>query len=194
MNSKNYIFDDIPEEIDSNHIDPLIGQKTPVIKPKLDDTIPSILNLSSEASFQKRNKNSSFHIDNSKVNKNYVKYNSIIPIMHNNSNFNKIHCKALSNEVFTNPKVFNFLGSTQETEKSHKDEDDDNSSYYEGMNFDGIINFWNDNIHEENEENNKKVIIDDENGNIHENEIEEDINEGFNILNMLQKGKNKNKI
>ena len=35
----------------------------------------------------------------------------------------------------------------------------------------------------------KKIFIEDENGN--EKENEEDLYEGFNILNMLQKGKNK---
>ena len=189
MNSKNYIFDDISEEIETKQINPIIGPKTPVIKPKLDDTIPSLLNLSSEVSFQKQSKNDSFHKENSKVNKNYFKYNTLIQI-NNNSNFIKSHYKALSNEIFTNPKVFNFLGNTQETEKSHKEEDDNSSYYGDGMNFDGIINFWNDNINEEKENNKKKVFIDNENV----NELEEDINEGYNILSVLQKSKKKNKI
>ena len=185
----NYIFDHIPEETDTNKRNPIIGQKSPIIKPKLDDTIPSILNLSSEHSFQKPSKNGSFQIDNSEIKKNYIKYNSLFPMINNNSNFIKCHYKALSNEVFTNPKVFNFLGNAQEIEKSHNEQDDDNSSYYEGgMNLDGIINFWHDDIHEDKEENKKRVIIDYEN---EINDIEGDINEGFNILNMLQKAKKK---
>jgi len=191
MNSKNYIFDDIPEELDSNQINPFIGQKSPIIKPKLDDTIPSLLNLSEMSSLQKSNKNDSFninHIDDFKINKNYFKLNTVIPLFNNNPNFNKTHIKAYSNENFTNPQIFNFL-NIHEGEKSNKDEEDDNSSYYEGgLNFDGIINIWGDNNKEENDK--KKILIEDENGN--ENEIEEDFHEGFNILNMLQKGKNKN--
>ena len=191
MNSKNYIFDDIPEELDSNQINPFIGQKSPIIKPKLDDTIPSLLNLSEMSSLQKISKNDSFninHIDDFKINKNYSKLNTVIPLFNNNTNFIKTHNKANSNEIFSNPKIFNFLGNIHENEKSYKDEEDDNSSYYEGgLNFDGIINFWGDNNKEEN--NKKKVLIEDENGN--ENEIEEDLHDGFNILNMLQKGKNR---
>ena len=189
MNSKNYIFDDIPEELDSNQINPFIGQKSPIIKPKLDDTIPSLLNLSEMSSLQKASKNDSFninHTDDFKINKNYSKLNTVIPLFNNNTNFIKTHNKAYSNEIFSNPKIFNFLGNIHENEKSYKDEEDDNSSYYEGgINFDGIINFWGDNNKEEN--NKKKVLIEDENGN--ENEIEEDLHDGFNILNMLQKGK-----
>ena len=187
MNSKNYIFDDIhdiPEEAETNQINPIIGQKTPIIKPKLDDTFPSLLNLSSEVSFKMQSKNDSFYKENSKINKNYFKYNTLIPIINNNSNFIKCHNKALSNEIFANPKVFNFSGNTQEKEKSHKEEDDNSSYYGDGIIYDGIVNFWNENILEENE---KKVIIDDENRN--KNEIEEDFYEGYNILNMLQKGK-----
>ena len=191
MNSKNYIFDDIPEELDSNQINPFIGQKSPIIKPKLDDTIPSLLNLSEMSSLQKASKNDSFninHTDDFKINKNYSKLNTVIPLFNNNTNFIKTHNKAFSNEIFSNPKIFNFLGNIHENEKSYKDEEDDNSSYYEGgINFDGIINFWGDNNKEEN--NKKKVLIEDENGN--ENEIEEDLHDGFNILNMLQKGKNR---
>ena len=191
MNSKNYIFDDIPEELDSNQINPFIGQKSPIIKPKLDDTIPSLLNLSEMSSLQKASKNDSFninHTDDFKINKNYSKLNTVIPLFNNNTNFIKTHNKAFSNEIFSNPKIFNFLGNIHENEKSYKDEEDDNSSYYEGgINFEGIINFWGDNNKEEN--NKKKVLIEDENGN--ENEIEEDLHDGFNILNMLQKGKNR---
>ena len=198
MSSKNYISNDIPEEIDSKEINPINGQKSPIIKPKLDDTLPSILNLSSEmsTSLRRPSKNDSFHIDDFKINNNLFKFKSFIPLYNNNSTFIKCHCKASSNEIFTNPNIFNFL-NIKESEKNKKDEEDDNSSYYEGgLQFDDVINFWGDNNKEQNEENDeneknkKKVIIDYEDGN--ENE-QEDINEGFDILNMLQKGKKKNK-
>ena len=194
MNSKKYIFNGIQEEIDLNEINPINGQKSPIIKPKLDDTLPSILNLSSEmsTSLRKQSKNESFHIDDFKINNNLLKFNNFFQF-NSNSNFIKSHYKAYSNEVFGNPNTFNFL-NMKETEKNIKDEEEDNSSYYEGaIHFDEVINFWEDNNKEENEEdqekeeNKKKVIIDYEDQN--ENQIEEDINEGFDILNMLQKGK-----
>jgi len=193
MNSKKYIFDNIPEEIDSNQIDPIIGQKSPVIRPKLDDTIPSLLNLSSEmSSMQKTYKDDSFNMTN--FNKNYLKSNTIIPIFNNpKSKFIKSHYKSFSNEVFTNPKIFNV----QEKEKNNKNnEEDDDSSYYGGeLNFDGVINFWGDNNKEENEDGKKGLLIENEAGieNKIENVIEEDINEGYNILNMLKKEKMQNK-
>ena len=192
MNSKNYIFDDIPEELDSNQINLFIGLKSPIIKPKLDDTIPSLLNLSEMSSLQKSRKNDSFninHLDDFKINKNYSKLNTVIPLFNNNSSFTKTHNKAYSNEIFSNPKIFNFLENILEDEKSNKDELDDNSSYYEGgLNFNGVINFWGDNNKEENDK--KRIIFEDEKGN--ENDIEEDFHEGFTILNMLINGKNKN--
>ena len=193
MNSKKYIFDNIPEEIDSNQIDPIIGQKSPIIRPKLDDTIPSLLNLSSEmSSMQKTYKDDSFNMTN--FNNNYFKSNTIIPIFNNpKSKFIKSHYKSFSNEVFTNPKIFNV----QEKEKNNKNnEEDDDSSYYGGeLNFDGVINFWGDNNKEENEDGKKGLLIENEAGieNKIENVIEEDINEGYNILNMLKKEKMQNK-
>ena len=195
--SKRYNFDDIPEELlESNQINPIIGQKSPVVKPKLDDTIPSILNLSSEvSSYQKESKNDSFYLDNFTLKKNYIKSNSIMSVFKGNNDFNKSHYKANSNEIYTNPKIFNFLGNTQDSDKNNKHEDDDdNSSYYGGeLNFDGVVNYWGgDSNKDENEEIKKKLFLEDENGN--EKEKEEDITEGFNILNMLQKGKIKNKI
>lgn len=195
--SKGYNFDDIPEELlESNQINPIIGQKSPVLKPKLDDTIPSILNLSSEISgYQKGSKNNSFYLDNSTLKKNYINSKSIISLYKGNNNFNKSHYKAYSNEIFANPKILNFLGNTQDSDKNNKHEDDDdNSSYYDGeLNFDEVVNFWGGDINkDENQEIKKKLFLEDENGN--EKENEEDITEGFNILNMLQKGKIKNKI
>ena len=192
MSKKKYIFDYIPEEIDQNQIDPIIGQKSPVIRPKLDDTIPSILNLSSEmSSFQKTSKDDSFHFQ---INKNFFKANTFIPLFNQKSTFVKGHYKSFSNEVFTKPNFLNIKGK----EKNNKDkEDDDDSSYYGGeLNFDGVINFWGgDNNKEENEGVKKGLLIENENENEIEKkiEIEDDINEGFNILNMLQKGKPKDK-
>ena len=57
MNPKKYTINDIPEEInDLENKNPILGQESPAVKPKLDDTLPSILNLSSEHSFQKPSK------------------------------------------------------------------------------------------------------------------------------------------
>ena len=159
MNKKKYIFDYIPEEMDQNQIDPVIGQKSPVIRPKLDDTIPSILNLSSEmSSLQRASKDDSF---NFKINKNYLKANTIEPLFNKNSIFVKGHYKSLSNEVLTKP---NFLNMKEKT--NNKDnEDDDNSSYYGGeLNFDGVINFGGGNNNkEENEDIKKGLLIENEN-------------------------------
>ena len=190
MSKKKYIFDYIPEETDQNQIDPIIGQKSPVIRPKLDDTIPSILNLSSEmSSMQKNSKDDSF---NFKLNKNLNKANSLVPLFNQKSTFVKGHYKSFSNEVFTNPNFFNM----KEKEKANtNNEDDDNSSYYGGeLNFDGVINFCGgDNNKEENEDIKKGLLIENEKEIENKIEIEDDINEGFNILNMLQKGKPKDK-
>ena len=188
MSKKKYIFDDIPEEMDQNQIDPVIGQKSPVIRPKLDDTIPSILNLSSEmSSLQRASKDDSF---NFKINKNYLKANTIESLFNKNAIFVKGHYKSLSNEVLTKPNFLNM----KEKEKNKKDnEDDDNSSYYGGeLNFDGVINFWGGDHNEENEDIKKGLLIENENEIENKIQIEED-NEGLNILNMLQKGKAKDK-
>ena len=188
MSKKKYIFDYIPEETDQNQIDPIIGQKSPVIRPKLDDTIPSILNLSSEmSSMQKNSKDDSF---NFKLNKNLNKANSLVPLFNQKSTFVKGHYKSFSNEVFTNPNFFNM----KEKEKANtNNEDDDNSSYYGGeLNFDGVINFWGGDHNEENEDIKKGLLIENENEIENKIQIEED-NEGLNILNMLQKGKAKDK-
>ena len=190
---KEYNFDEIPEELlelDSNQINPIFGQKAPKIKPKLDDTIPSILNLSSEMSTHNKGStiNESFNLDNIQIKKDCTKSNSIIAVFGNND-FIKSHYKAYSNELFKNPNIFSFIGQDSGKKNKHEEEDD-NSSYYEGeINFDGVVNFWNE-IHQEDDDKvKKKIFIEDENGN--EKENEEDLYEGFNILNMLQKGKNK---
>ena len=195
MCDKKYFFNDIPEEIDSNQIDldPYLGQRSPIIKPKLDDTIPSLLNLSSEmSSMHKLNKNDSFNFGSIQFKKDYLKTNSLLSLFQK-SNFTKSHYKSFSNEIFTNPKIFN----NPEADKKNKNyEEDDSSSYYGGeLNFDGVINFWGDHNKEENEDIKKKIIIDNDSDN--ENQIEhkfenvnvndEDFKEGFNILNELQK-------
>lgn len=187
MNSKNYIIEDIPEEIDNIQINPIIGEKSPIIKPKLDDTLPSILNLSSEKpSFQKSRK-ISYNNEEFKYYNGCVKSNSIIPMININQNFNKTHCKSNSNEVFLNPSFIKFLESTQETEKNHKKVEDDDSSYYSGeFKINEVVNFWNESHNEKNEFIKKKLFVDNEDGN--QNEYEE---EGLFILNMLKKGNSK---
>ena len=187
MNQKKYIFDYIPEELDQNQIDCIIGQKSPVIRPKLDDTIPSILNLSERSSIQNTYKDDSF---NNKINKNFSKASSLAPLANKKSNFVRRHYKSLSNEVFGKPNFLNIKGKEKNNQNN---EDDDNSSYYGGdLNFDGVINFCGDDDNkEENEDIKKGLLIENENEIENKIEIEDDIHEGFNILNMLQKGKPK---
>ena len=188
MNPKKYTINDIPEEIiDQEKQDPTLGQKSPAIKPKLDDTLPSILNLSSEMSSMRKSKNDSFCImENSKLNKNILPPN--LSSINKSTKFVSGHCKALSNEMFGSLKILNFLNHTQEKENNHKDDDD--SSYYNygsELNFEGgIENLWGD----KDEDIKKKLFIEDEIKN--EKDIEEEEHEGLNILKMLQKAKGKN--
>ena len=161
MNSKKYTINDIPEEIiDSENKNPTLGQQSPTVKPKLDDTLPSILNLSSEMSSMRRSKNDSFCImENTKLNKNILPPN--LSSLDKNSHFVPGHNKALSNEVFSNMKILNFLNHTQEKENNHRDDEDDSSYYNCGseLNFEGgIENLWGD----KDEDIKKKLFIEDE--------------------------------
>ena len=181
-------MEDIPEEAYSNQIIPIIDPKAPIIRPKLDETIPSILNLSSEKSSYQKSRKASYNNDEYKYYNNSVKKNNVIPLFNFNPNFIKTHYKANSNEVFSNPKIFNFLGSTQETEKINKDGEDDDSSYYcEEFNINEVVNYWDENFKENNEDIKKKLFIDF--GNENHNEFND---EGLNILNMLKNRKAKN--
>ena len=121
---REYNFDDISEELlDFN---PIVGQQSPIIRTKLDDTIPSILNLSSEmSSHYKGTINESFNLDN--IKKNNTKSNSIISLL-NNHNFIKSHYKAYSNELLKNSNIFNFINQDNDKINNHEDEDN-NSSY-----------------------------------------------------------------
>ena len=189
MNPKKYTINDIPEEIlDPENKNPTLGQQSPTVKPKLDDTLPSILNLSSEMSSMRKSKNDSFCIvESTKGSKNIFPPN--LASLNKSSHFAPGHSKALSNEVFSNLKILNFINHTQEKEKNHRDDDDDSSYYNYGseLNFEGgIENLWGDN----DEDIKKKLFIDDEIKN--EKDIEEEEHEGLNILNMLQKAKGKN--
>jgi hypothetical protein len=189
MNSKKYTINDIPEEItDPEKKNPTLGQESPAVKPKLDDTLPSILNLSSEVSSMRKSKNESFYImENTKFNKNIFPPN--LSSLNKSSKLVSGHSKALSNEVFNNLKILNFINHTQEKENNHRDDDDDSSYYNCGseLNFEGgIENLWGD----KDDDFKKKLFIEDEIKN--EKDIEEEEHEGLNILNMLQKAKGKN--
>ena len=189
MNSKKYTINDIPEEItDPEKKNPTLGQESPAVKPKLDDTLPSILNLSSEVSSMRKSKNESFYImENTKLNKNILPPN--LSSLNKSSKLVSGHSKALSNEVFNNLKILNFINHTQEKENNHRDDDDDSSYYNCGseLNFEGgIENLWGD----KDEDIKNKLFIEDEIKN--EKDIEEEEHEGLNILNMLQKAKGKN--
>jgi hypothetical protein len=189
MNSRKYTINDIPEEIiDPENKNPALGQESPAVKPKLDDTLPSILNLSSEMSSMRKSKNDSYCImENIKLNKNILPPN--LSSLNKSSHFAPGHMKALSNEVFTNQKMLNFLNHTQGKENNHRDDEDDSSYYNYGseLNFEGgIENLWGENE----EDIKKKLFIGDEIKNV--KDTEEDEHEGLNILNMLQKAKEKN--
>ena len=178
MNS-NFLYETSEEEYISN-ISQSIGQQSPRIKPKLDDTIPSILNLSSDISTSKKtSKDDSYNFDSS-IGKNFSS-NKIISLFTKNSIFIPKHCKAFSNEVFGFTKRFNFYGKNLEEEKNTEDSNDNfDYNYGNELNF-GIRN------HTEIEELKKIILV--ENMNDVENDEE---NEGLDILNMLRKSKNKN--
>ena len=176
MNSKNY-----SEEEYISNISQSIGQQSPKIKPKLDDTIPSILNLSSDISTskKKKSKDDSYNFDSS-IGKNFSS-NKIISLFSKNSIFIPKHCKAFSNEVFGFTKRFNFYGKNLEEEKNTEDSNDNfDYNYGNELNF-GIRN------QTEIEEVKKIILVKNM------NDVEDDEeNEGLDILNMLRKSKNKN--
>ena len=184
MNS-NFLYETSEEEYISN-ISQSIGQQSPKIKPKLDDTIPSILNLSSDISTSKKtSKDDSYNFDSS-IGKNFSS-NKIISLFSKNSIFIPKHCKAFSNEVFGFTKRFNFYGKNFEEEKN-KEDSNDNFDYNYGneLNF-GIRNFCEEKSQTEIEEVKKIILVENM------NDVEDDEeNEGLNILNMLRKSKNKN--
>lgn len=190
MNSKNIICDEIPEETyEPIKIEKEIGQKTPIIKAKLDDTNPSILNLSQNSNSTSHIKMGSFNIGNlEEFKKDFHHPDKILSLFSNNKNFIPSHMKAYSNEIFSNPKMLNFCGRNKENEKKIGEyfDNDDNSSNYEGeLNFNGgFINFAG-----EKEDSPDDVIknICVENINNKDIEEEDENEEGYNILHMLKK-------
>ena len=82
----------------------------------------------------------------------------ILTTLHSGGKFNNNVYKAYSNELFKNPNIFSFIGQDSGKKNKHEEEDD-NSSYYEGeINFDGVVNFWNE-IHQEDDDKVKKKNI-----------------------------------
>ena len=193
MKTTNIIYDEPPDQtIDLFNINATIGQESPVIKAKLDNTNPSILNLSQNSSFKKEhNKMCSFNIGNmEEFKKDFHPPNKVVSLFSNNNTFNPGHCKSLSNEIFSNPNLINFHEKNKENEKFN---DDDESSY----NYDGEINFeggyinFNENENEDERNNEIKNIyidnlINNDIKNIEEDD-HEDNDEGYNILYMLKK-------
>ena len=181
-----------PREVD----DPIdvkesLGLKTPKVKPKLDDTIPSLLNLYSDMSSSKNTyKNDSFKIDKLRL-----KNNAIPSLFNKPNNFIKGHLKAFSNENFSFPKFFNFLGTNQEDEKlNEEDEENDNFNYNfkNELNLEGgYFDFGGDDNNDDENEDFKKNIFIDNYEKINKKE-DEDENEEYLILNFLKKKKNKN--
>lgn len=177
-----------PREVD----DPIdvkesLGLKTPKVKPKLDDTIPSLLNLYSDMSSSKNTyKNDSFKIDKLRL-----KNNAIPSLFNKPNNFIKGHLKAFSNENFSFPKFFNFLGTNQEDEKLNE-EDEENDNFKNELNLEGgYFDFGGDDNNDDENEDFKKNIFIDNYEKINKKE-DEDENEEYLILNFLQKKKNKN--
>ena len=190
MNFVSNILVESPREVD-NPIDvkESIGLQTPKVEPKLDDTIPSLLNLYSDMSNYKNTyKNDSFKIDKLRL-----KNNAIPSLFKKPTIFVKGHLKAFSNENFSSPKFFNFLGANQEDEKlNDEDEENDNFNIKNELNLEGdYFDFdGDDNNNDENEDFKKNIFIDNYEK-INKKE-DEDENEEYFILNFLQKRKNKN--
>lgn len=181
MNSNiDFAYETQEEANDSCFINKSIGQQSPKIKPKLDDTIPSLLDLSSDISISKKtSKDDSFNLDSS-IGKNLIS-NKIISLFNKSLIFVPKHYKAFSNEVFGFPKIFNNLEENKEDEKNNED-----SNYCNEINF-GEKYFCKRINQTEIEEVKSNILIE----NI--NKIEEDDEtDGLYILNMLRKGKNKN--
>jgi hypothetical protein len=161
----------ISEEI----IDSFIGQKSPEIKPKLNDTNPSLLNLSSGIFSKKTCEKDSF--DSDKNGKNFNSSNNLISLFNKSSFLLSGHFKSSSNEVLKPPKI--YFSDYQENEKDENDEENTNNNL--DYSFENeFINFGQDNAN--NEE--KNIFCE----NIYETS-EEDDNEGLYILNMLRKGR-----
>ena len=155
--------------------DSFIGQKSPEIKPKLNDTNPSLLNLSSQIFSKKACEKDSF---DSEINgKNFISSNNLISLFNKSSFFISGHFKSSSNDVFKLPKFY-FL-ENQENEKYSEDEENSNNNF--NYNFENeIINFGQDRANEEE----KNIFCE----NINETS-EEDDDEGLYILSMLRKGR-----
>jgi hypothetical protein len=197
MKTTKIIYDEAPDKaIDLFKINTMIGQESPVIKAKLDNTNPSILNLSQNASFKKQhNKMCSLNIENmEEFKKDFHHPNKVVSLFSNNNTFIPGHCKSFSNEIFSNPKLINFHGKNKENEKFNDEYyDNDDSSY----NYDGEINFEGGHINfnekgNEDEQNNglKNICIENLiNYDIQkiEDDDHEDNDEGYNILYMLKK-------
>ena len=83
--------------------DSFIGQKSPEIKPKLNDTNPSLLNLSSGIFSKRTCEKDSF--DSDKNGKNFISSNNLISF-NKSSFFVSGHFKSSSNEVFKIPKIY----------------------------------------------------------------------------------------
>ena len=197
MKTTKIIYDEAPDKaIDLFKINTMIGQESPIIKAKLDNTNPSILNLSQNASFKKQhNKMCSLNIENmEEFKKDFHHPNKVVSLFSNNNTFIPGHCKSFSNEIFSNPKLINFHGKNKENEKFNDEYyDNDDSSY----NYDGEINFEGGHINfnekgNEDEQNNglKNICIENLiNYDIQkiEDDDHEDNDEGYNILYMLKK-------
>lgn len=153
--------------------DSFIGQKSPEIKPKLNDTNPSLLNLSSGIFSKKTCEKDSF--DSDKNGKNFISSNNLISF-NKSSFFVSGHFKSSSNEVYKLPKI--YFSENEENEKNDIEENSNNNLNY---NFENeFINFGQNNVNEE-----EKIIFCE---NINETS-EEDDDEGLYILSMLRKGR-----
>ena len=153
--------------------DSFIGQKSPEIKPKLNDTNPSLLNLSSGIFSKRTCEKDSF--DSDKNGKNFISSNNLISF-NKSSFFVSGHFKSSSNEVFKIPKI--YFSENEENEKNDIEENSNNNLNY---NFENeFINFGQNNVNEE-----EKIIFCE---NINETS-EEDDDEGLYILSMLRKGR-----
>lgn len=205
--------DELPLENKNSYISSSsLGKKAPLLKPKLEDTFPSLLNLSSELTDPRtKNKIDSFTKE-APINNDFLKKAS--QILGLALNFFPTHEKALSNEEFQNLRKLNIntvvdifkKNENLNINKDNKNEDsfDEADSYLDpsnplsNINFEGVDDL---NVDDENKDlepiENTDFFLDENNckEEVHkENEAEEEDEEGYNILFMLKKklGKKKN--
>ena len=177
MDSSISLIEEIPKEKELNTSNISLGQRSPKINHKLDDTFPSILHLSENSNIENMNKTDSFNLDN-------LSLKTDFSLLKNNKNFIKGHYKAFSNEIFSIPKILNFYEINQKNE-IFKDNKENEFYYY---NLKSEINLEKSNNIYNEEELKNNILFEDLEENVNNLEDEEE-SDGFYILNILRKFK-----